>query len=170
MIPRPRNTSLANLRPTLFTILTVLLIAVASYPLYQGGLPEARATSVNLSLIANFNGWNYSQPTGKNPTITVLETDNVYISLSASDAQQHQFYVDMDRNGVNDCAFRDLCSGVFKFTSPTTPGWSAGIKPVGTYHPEPTTTTTSTTHPFQTAPSSSSHQHPTTTSPQHPPA
>ncbi len=111
-----------------------MLIAVASYPLYQSGLPEAHATSVNLSLIANFNGWNYSQPTGKNPTITVLETDNVYISLSASDTQQHQFYVDMDRNGVNDCAFRDLCSGVFNSTSPTTRGWSSGIIPVGTYH------------------------------------
>jgi len=134
MIPRPKNTSLANLRAALFTILTVLLIAVASYPLYQSGLPEAHATSVNLSLIANFNGWNYSQPTGKNPTITVLETDNVYISLSASDTQQHQFYVDMDRNGVNDCAFRDLCSGVFNSTSPTTRGWSSGIIPVGTYH------------------------------------
>jgi hypothetical protein len=125
---------LANLRPTLFTILTVLLIAVTSYPLYQSGLPDAHATSVNLSLIANFNGWNYSQPTGKNPTITVLETDNVYISLSASDTQQHQFYVDMDRNGVNDCPFRDLCSGVFNSTSPTTRGWSSGIIPVGTYH------------------------------------
>jgi hypothetical protein len=125
---------LDNLRRTLFTILTVLLIAVASYPLYQSGLPEAHATSVNLSLIANFNGWNYSQPTGKNPTITVLETDNVYISLSASDTQQHQFYVDVDRNGVNDCPFRDLCSGVFNSTSPTTRGWSSGIVPVGTYH------------------------------------
>jgi hypothetical protein len=125
---------LASLRPTLFTILTVLLIAVASYPLYQGGLPEAHATSVNLSLIANFNGWNYSRPTGKNPTITVLETDNVYISLSASDTQQHQFYVDMDRNGVNGCPFRDLCSGVFNSTSPTTRGWSSGVIPIGTYH------------------------------------
>jgi len=76
---------LARLRPTLFTILTVSLIAIASYPLSQSGLPEAHATGVTLSLIANFNGWNYSQPTGKNPTITVLETDNVYISLSASD-------------------------------------------------------------------------------------
>jgi hypothetical protein len=134
MIPRPRNTSLANLRPTLFTILTVLLIAVASYPVYQSGLPEAHATRVSLSLFANFNGWNYSQPTGKNPTITVLETDNVYISLSAADTQQHQFYVDMDRNGVNDCPFRDLCSGVFNSTSPTTRGWSSGIIPEGTYH------------------------------------
>src|SRR2546426_1885016 len=134
MIPRPRNTSLANLRPTLFTILTVLLIAVASYPLYQGGLPEARATSVNLSLIANFNGWNYSQPTGKNPTITAPETDNVSIPLSASDAQQPHFYVDMDRKGANACAFRDRGSVVFNTMSPTTRCCSAVIVPVCTYH------------------------------------
>src|SRR2546427_160100 len=136
MIPRPRNTSLANLRPTLFTILTVLLIAVASYPLYQSGLPEAHATSVNLSLIANFNGWNYSQPTGKNPTITVLETDNVYISLSTSDTQQHQFYIDIDRNGVPDCTGQDYCGLRYDSTQVTESYWggSWSALPPGTYH------------------------------------
>src|SRR2546428_13362196 len=123
MIPRPRNTSLANLRPTLFTILTVLLIAVASYPLYQSGLPEAHATTVNISLIASVSGWNYSQASGKNPTITVHTTDNVYISFTTADAQQHRFYVDSDRNSLPDCYSRDLCSPVFNLTYPVTYCW-----------------------------------------------
>jgi hypothetical protein len=110
------------------------MVAVALYPVYQGALPEAHAASVNLSLVANINGWNYTQPSGKNPTITVLETESVFISFTASDTQQHQFYIDVDSNGLPDCLTRDLCSGVFNSTSPTVRGWAPGVIRVGVYH------------------------------------
>jgi hypothetical protein len=125
---------LAHLRPTLFIILTVSIVAVALYPVYQGGLPEAHATTVNISLIAGVNGWNYTQPSGKNPTIIVHDTDDVYISLTTVDTQQHQFYIDIDKNGLPDCGFGDLCSLKFNATSPLTYGWCLGCIAPGTYN------------------------------------
>ena len=124
---------MARFRPTLFIILTFSLVAAAFYPLYQDALPKAHATTLQLSLTANVNGWNYSQPSGPNPTITVLETDMVNISFTASDSQQHQFYVDVARTATA-CDYGDVCTGIFNSTSPTQRRWGPGIVPVGTYH------------------------------------
>ena len=125
---------MGRLRPTLFVVLASTLLALGSYPFCQDILPKAHATSVNLSLIANVNGWNYTQPSGKNPTITVRATDTVYISFTTADTQQHQWYLDVDRNALPDCHSRDLCSPVFNSTNPWTYGWVSGILNPGTYN------------------------------------
>ena len=125
---------MARLRPTLFIILEFTILALASYPFYQGVLPKAHAARLNLSLIANVNGWNYTQPSGKNPTITVHDTDDVNILLTTADTQNHRFYIDKDRNGLPDCNFQDYCSWIFNSTYPLTYGWVSGILPRGTYN------------------------------------
>jgi hypothetical protein len=126
---------LARLRPTLFTILTIAILAGASFPILQRQiLPSAYATSVNISLVASVNGWNYSLPSGKNPTITVTDTEVVNIQLTTGDSNNHQFYVDVDRNGLADCNFNDLCSPPFNSGSPTNYGWNSGVIRPGTYN------------------------------------
>ena len=126
---------MARLRLTLFTILAITLLAAASYPFFHGQiLPRAHAASVNFSLIASVNGWNYTQPSGKNPTITVHATDNVFISFTTADTQQHRFYVDVARNGLPPCSGRDLCSPVFNSTNPITYGWVSGVLNPGIYN------------------------------------
>ena len=125
---------MGRLRPTLFVVLASTLLALGSYPFYQDMPPKVHATSVNLSLVANSNGWNYTQPSGKNPTITVRATDNVYISFTASDALQHRFFVNVTRSGLPPCSGADLCSPVFNSTTPTTYGWASGVLSPGTYN------------------------------------
>jgi hypothetical protein len=82
--------------------------------------------------VGNVNGWNYSLPSGTNPTITVSEADDVYIQLTSVDVQ-HRFYVDVDKNGIPDCIVKDLCSPPFNMTSPWTYGWVAGNLSHGNY-------------------------------------
>jgi len=126
---------LARLRLTLFTILTIALLAVASYPIFQRQIfPIAHAASVNISLVASVNGWNYSLPSGKNPTITVTDTEVVNIQLTTVDSNNHQFYVDVDRNGLADRNFFDLCSLPFSSSRPTNYGWNTGVIGQGTYN------------------------------------
>ena len=89
--------------------------------------------NVNISLVASVNGWNYSLPSGKNPTITITDVENVNVQLTSVDSN-HQFYVDIDRNGLADCNFRDLCSPAFNPSNPIGYGWASGVIGPGTYN------------------------------------
>ncbi len=128
---------------TIFAIVSVMLLMIVAYPLSPIRIiPSVHAGTVTITLIGSLNGWNYSQPSGTNPTITVRDTDNVFLTLRSADVQ-HQFYVDVNGNGIPDCNTTDLCSASFNSTSPANYGWIAGVLPQGTYtyycsyHPVP---------------------------------
>ena len=128
---------------TIFAIVSVMLLMILAYPLSPIRIiPSAHAGTANIRLIGSLNGWNYSQPSGTNPTITVRDTDNVFLTLRSADVQ-HRFYVDVNGNGIPDCNTADLCSAPFNSTSPANYGWIAGVLPQGTYtyycayHPVP---------------------------------
>lgn len=95
----------------------------------------AHATPRTFSLIGNYYyGWNYSQPSGPNPTITVNQGDTVMISLSSSD-YTHQFALDVDKDGTmftSMCPSGDTCSSMFSTTSPTSVSIPGTLAP-GTY-------------------------------------
>ena len=117
---------------TIFVIASVGLLMIAAYPLSPVGITPVHAATVNIALIGSLNGWNYSQPSGVNPTITVKDTDNVFLTLTSTDVQ-HRFYVDVNHNGIPDCNTFDLCSANFDSTNPANYGWAAGVLPQGTY-------------------------------------
>ena len=74
-----------------------------------------------ISLIGNYYGWNYSQPSGANPLITVTQGDTVMIKLTSTDAT-HQFALDVDKDGpmfIGSCPSGDNCSAMFTSTIPT---------------------------------------------------
>ena len=82
---------------------------IVAYPLSPIRIiPSVNAGTANITLIGSLNGWNYSQPSGTNPTITVRDTDNVFLTLNSTDVQ-HRFYVDVNHNGIPDCNTSDLC-------------------------------------------------------------
>ena len=96
-------------------ILLILLVVMPS--LLSGSafrlVPKANAATRTFILFANYYGWNYSQPSGSNPTITVTQGDTISFSLVSSDSSTHLFLIDFDGNGViNDCSGgQDKCSG-----------------------------------------------------------
>lgn len=84
-------------------------------------VPRVHAVNRTISLVGNFNGWNFSLPSGQNPTITVTEGDMVTISLTSVDST-HQFALDVDRDGAKitgACSTGDTCSALFATTTPT---------------------------------------------------
>ncbi len=44
---------------------------------------KVQARTANITLYANFSGWNYSKPSGGNPPITVTLGDTISFSLRA---------------------------------------------------------------------------------------
>jgi len=110
-----------------------MLLIIVAYPLFPiRTVPSVHAGTASITLIGSLNGWNYSQPSGVNPTITVKDTDNVFLTLTSTDVQ-HRFYVDVDHNGIPDCNTFDDCSASFNSTNPGNYGWIAGVLPQGTY-------------------------------------
>lgn len=127
----------------IFAVVSAMLLMIVINPLSPIRIiPSVHAGTANITLIGSLNGWNYSQPSGNNPTITVRDTDNVFLTLRSTDVQ-HRFYVDVNGNGIPDCNTTDLCSATFNSTNPTNYGWIAGLLPQGTYsyycsyHPVP---------------------------------
>jgi len=87
-----------------------------------------------ISLIGNYYGWNYSQPSGANPPITVAEGDTVIIKLTSTDTT-HQFALDVDRDGpmfIASCPSSDTCSAMFTPSTPTSISITVSFPP-GTY-------------------------------------
>ena len=75
---------------------------------------KAQAVTTNFTLYAAYSGWNFSQPSGPNPTITVTRGDSISFDLIGEDSLPHLLLLDFDGNGVtNDCAGPgpDKCSG-----------------------------------------------------------
>src|SRR2546422_11417484 len=93
----------------------VCLMSVAPPPSPSVGLiHKARAVTIGITLYAHFFGWNYSKPSGSNPTITVVQGATVSFNLISENDTAHLFLLDFDNNGVTaDCPGTgpDKCSG-----------------------------------------------------------
>ncbi len=106
------------------TVLFLLGLAIFLFPPTQhllSPVPRVHAATRTIVLVGTVAGWNVS--TNKNPTISVTQGDTITVQLSATDTT-HQFYVDVDRNGVADCpnpptSSPDKCSAFFSPGSPT---------------------------------------------------
>lgn len=57
-------------------------------------------------------GWNASQPSGPNPTITVTQGDTITFNLSSGDVA-HNFFIDLAGNGMPSCPPNVGCTGQF---------------------------------------------------------
>lgn len=89
----------------------LLVLAILLIPPTLHLVPSVRGTSRTISLIGDYiAGWNGSKP---GPTITVVQGDMVTTQLSSGDGFQHQFLVDVDRDGYSDCSDADPCSPTF---------------------------------------------------------
>jgi hypothetical protein len=119
--------------------LTILSIAVASpmlplSNLHLPSVPKAHAATRSIALVGNYYyGWNSS-----NPPITVYQGDSVSIALSSGDGNQHQFVVDVDKDGkiVPTCP-PDKCSNVIppSMTYSFTADFTGSYTYYCTYHP-----------------------------------
>src|SRR3989441_8137272 len=100
-------------------LIIVLLIAFILLPSVRLGphleiVHEAQAVATSFTLYAAYSGWNFSKPSGANPTITVTQGDTVSFNLIGEDSLPHLFLLDFDGNGVTaDCpgSGPDKCSG-----------------------------------------------------------
>ena len=100
-------------------LIIVLLIAFILLPSVRLGphleiVLEAQAVTTSFTLYAAYSGWNFSKPSGANPTITVTQGDTVSFNLIGEDSLPHLFLLDFDGNGVTtDClgSGPDKCSG-----------------------------------------------------------
>jgi len=107
----------------ILVLLATILLVVGFYssnPI-SPHIPNAHATSRTITLVGSTPGWNAS--TNKNPPITVTQGDAITVQLSSAD-MTHQFYVDVNKNGVPDCpnpptSSPDKCSVFFTSTSST---------------------------------------------------
>ena len=68
---------------------------------------KVQATTTNITLYANLSGWNYSKPSGANPTITVTQGDTISLSFFQDPADMyspHLFLLDIDNTTTtSDC-------------------------------------------------------------------
>jgi len=111
------NRRLLLLRFRTFVVaLLILSLMIISSPLSPnlGLIHKARAVTIGITLYAHFFGWNYSKPSGSNPTITVVQGATVSFNLISENDTAHLFLLDFDNNGVTaDCPGTgpDKCSG-----------------------------------------------------------
>ena len=107
----PKN--LARLAASLILIAGLTMFSIPSiFP----SVSPVRASSVAISLVANYPYWNSS-----NPQIIVTQGDMVTVSLSRIDGYTHQFLIDFDNDGTGDtgdCGTADQCSGLFTTVPP----------------------------------------------------
>ena len=114
-----RTSSILNLaKIAVLLLLTGFIFAqVGISSNHVPSIQKVQAASRAISLIGNYNGWNFSGT--KNPTITVTRGDSVTVMLSSVDIN-HLFFVDVNNNGVADCTSGpDKCSSNFGPSSPT---------------------------------------------------
>src|SRR5205807_1045939 len=96
--------------------LVILSMIIISPPLSSelGLIYKAGAVTASITLYAHILGWNYSKPSGPNPTITVVQGATVSFNLISENDTVHLFLLDFDNNGVTtDCPGTgpDKCSG-----------------------------------------------------------
>jgi plastocyanin len=107
----------------ILVLLATILLGVGFYssnPIAPH-IPKAHATSRTVVLVGSFSGWNAS--TNNNPSIAVTQGDSITVQLTSTDTT-HQFYVDVNKNGIPDCSnpptsFPDKCSVFFAPSSST---------------------------------------------------
>ena len=117
------------------TAVLLLLIINLLVPQTLHVIPRAHGASKTVSLIGSYQGWNYTQPSGANPPITVNPGDVVMISLSSADGMTHQFALDIDKDGpmvTGTCTSGDQCSTNFGPSTPTSISITVNFRP-GTY-------------------------------------
>src|SRR6266849_6238046 len=59
---------------------------------------KAQAVTTNFTLYAAYSGWNFSQPSGPNPTITVTRGDSISFDLIGEDSLPHLLLLDFYGN------------------------------------------------------------------------
>ncbi len=106
---------MSRFRIATLAILTLSMIVI-SPPLSSRLelIHKAQAVTASITLYAHFFGWNYSKPSGSNPTITVVQGATVSFNLISENDTSHLFLLDFDNNGViADCPGTgpDKCSG-----------------------------------------------------------
>src|SRR5712691_7594197 len=84
----------------IIVLLLVMLFPVG--PLKISIVQKANATVLPVSLVGyTSTGWMGSDST-VNPTITIPHGELLNITTSSGDGKQHEFYVDVDGNGIRD--------------------------------------------------------------------
>ena len=127
---RNRMFVLLSFKPLAKAIVIILLIGIipvlANLPLPSIRL--AHGISRNLSLLGFIAAWNSS--TTPNPTITVIQGDLITLSPKPGDGVSHQWFLDVNNNGVADCSpGPDICSATFSSSSPPPVIFTAGFGP-----------------------------------------
>jgi len=112
---RDRRLSMFRFRLTILAVLTLSMIMISPSLSSNFGLfHKAQAVATSITLYAHLFGWNYSKPSGANPTITVVQGATVSFNLISENDTSHLFLLDFDNNGVTtDCPGTgpDKCSG-----------------------------------------------------------
>ncbi len=127
---RNRTFGMLSLKPLTKTLIIIFLIGIipllVNLPVLSIRL--ARGISRNLSLLGFTAAWNSS--TNPNPTITVVQGDSITLSPKPGDGASHQWFLDVDNNGVADCSpGPDICSATFSSTSPPPVVFTASSAP-----------------------------------------
>lgn len=101
---------LTSVVKTYFIVLLVLLgIVLIEIPL---GVRLVQASTRSLNLLGFVPAWNSS--TNANPPLRFLQGDIITLTAKAGDGQPHQWFLDVDNNGVADCSpGPDICSASF---------------------------------------------------------
>jgi len=110
-----------------------LLVAVLAIGFVSVAAPTARAASVPLSLYGSATaGWGTSSGSESNPgpTLTVNQGDSVTITLHSTDGVEHEFFIDLNNNGVWDTGEPESAA----FNSTTTLTFTASQAGTFTYY------------------------------------
>ncbi len=95
-----------------------LVLAVVAMGFVSLAATPSRAASDSISLYGSAtSGWGTSSSSESNPgpTLTVAQGDSVTVSLTSTDGLQHQFFIDLNGNGVFDAGEPE--SAVFSSTT-----------------------------------------------------
>ncbi len=99
-----------------YLVRTLALVFLATMAAVMIAVPiqirPVQATDRGFNLLGFINGWNFS--TTSNPIITVKQFDTVTINAKPGDNASHQWFLDLDNNGVADCSpGPDICGATF---------------------------------------------------------
>lgn len=88
-------------------IFTSILLLEASFT-----VRPVQATARGFNLLGFVAAWNSSS--NANPPLTVAQGDIITINAKVGDGAPHQWFLDVDQNGVADCSpGPDICGGSF---------------------------------------------------------
>ncbi|HEX4921784.1 MAG TPA: hypothetical protein VFV92_13730 [Candidatus Bathyarchaeia archaeon] len=116
-------------------VLSIALLLSLVDPLGLPSVPSVRAASETIYLVGYAYGWNQT-----NPTITVTEGDTITVNLTSGDGLTHDFFVDVDHDGVNNCPPDAGCSAPFWGGHPASVTFTVNFAPgiyryICHYHP-----------------------------------